>query len=376
MIKGNIKEEDKAYMQRALMLAEKGRGWTNPNPMVGAVIVKEGRIIGEGYHERCGEGHAEVNAFANATEDPEGAELYVTLEPCSHYGKTPPCADLIVRKKIKRVVIAALDPNPLVSGRGVRKLEEAGIEVASGLLEEESIRLNEIFMKYIRKKEPFVLLKSAMSLDGKIATAAGESKWISNEASRRHSQGLRNQYMGILVGIQTVLEDDPQLTCRIPGGKNPVRIVADSKLRIPENAKILDEQEKAATILAIAEAEDPEKEKRLLERGIRIMKLPDKEGRVDLKKLFLRLGQDGMDSILIEGGGNLAGSAVKTGMIDRVIVYLAPMILGGREAKSPVEGEGFAKLKDALRLEEMEVIPLDGDLAITGRVVKECLPES
>ena len=363
-------------MQRALMLAEKGRGWTNPNPMVGAVIVKEGRIIGEGYHERCGEGHAEVNAFANATEDPEGAELYVTLEPCSHYGKTPPCADLIIRKKIKRVVIAALDPNPLVSGRGVKKLEEAGIEVASGLLEEESIRLNEIFMKYIRKKEPFVLLKSAMSLDGKIATAAGESKWISNERSRRHSQGLRNQYMGILVGIQTVLEDDPQLTCRIPGGKNPVRIVADSKLRIPENAKILDEQEKAATILAIAEAEDPEKEKRLLERGIRMMKLPDEEGRVDLKKLFLRLGQDGMDSILIEGGGNLAGSAIKTGMIDRVIVYLAPMILGGQEAKSPVEGEGFAKLKDALRLEEMEVIPLDGDLAITGRVVKECLPES
>ena len=376
MIKGKIKEEDKQYMQRALMLAEKGRGWTNPNPMVGAVIVKDGRIIGEGYHERCGEGHAEVNAFANATEDPEDADLYVTLEPCSHYGKTPPCADLIIRKKIKRVVIAALDPNPLVSGRGVKKLEEAGIEVASGLLEEESIRLNEIFMKYIRKKEPFVLLKSAMSLDGKIATAAGESKWISNEASRRHSQGLRKQYMGILVGIQTVLEDDPQLTCRIPGGRNPVRIVADSKLRIPENAKILDEQEKATTILAIAEAEEPEKEKRLLERGIRIIKLPDKEGRVDLKKLFLRLGQDGMDSILIEGGGSLAGSAVKTGMIDRVITYLAPMILGGKEAKSPVEGEGFAKLKDALRLEKMEVIPLDGNLAITGRVVKECLPES
>ena len=376
MIKGRIKEEDKQYMQRALALAEKGKGWTNPNPMVGAVIVKEGRIIGEGYHERCGEGHAEVNAFANATEDPEDAELYVTLEPCSHYGKTPPCADLIIRKRIKRVVIAALDPNPLVSGRGVKKLEEAGIEVVSGLLEEESRKLNEIFMKYIRKKEPFLLLKSAMSLDGKIATVTGESKWISNECSRTHSQSLRNQYMGILVGIQTVLEDDPRLTCRLPGGKSPIRIVADSRLRIPENAKILEEQDRATTILAIGVADEPEKEKRLLARGIQILKLPDEKGRVDLTKLFLRLGQEGIDSVLIEGGGSLAGSAVKTGMIDRVITYIAPMILGGREAKSPVEGEGFANLKNALRLEEMEVIPLDGDLAVTGKVVKECLPES
>lgn len=376
MIKGKLREEDEKYMRRALALAEKARGWTNPNPMVGAVIVKEGRIIGEGCHERCGEGHAEVNAFKSLTEDPTGADLYVTLEPCSHYGKTPPCADLIVRKKIKRVVIAALDPNPLVSGRGVRKLEEAGIEVVSGLLAEESAALNEIFMKYIRKKEPFVLLKSAMSLDGKIATVKGESKWISNETSRKHAQGLRNQYMGILVGIGTVLADDPQLTCRLLGGKNPIRIVADSKLRIPEEAKILQEQDQAATILAVAKAEDPEKEKRLRERGIEILSLPDEKGQVDLKKLFLKLGEEGIDSIMIEGGGSLAGSAIKTGMIDRVISYIAPMLLGGKEAKSPVAGDGIEELKDALRLEKTEVIPLDGDFAISGRVVKKCLPES
>ena len=371
-----IREKEKTYMQRALELAEKGRGWTNPNPMVGAVIVKDGRIIGEGYHERCGQGHAEVNALKNATEDVENAELYVTLEPCSHHGKTPPCADLIISKKIKRVVIAALDPNPLVSGRGVKKLEEAGIEVVSGLLAEESIALNEIFMKYIRKKEPFVLLKSAMTLDGKIATVSGESKWISNETSRAHSQKLRNQYMSILVGVQTVMEDDPRLTCRIEGGKNPIRIVADSSLRIPENAKILEDQENAPTILAIAKATDSEKKKRLEERGIRIMELADEKGRVDLKKLFLQLGTEGIDSILIEGGGTLAGSVIQTGMVDRVITYIAPILVGGKNAKSPVAGEGIAELSQALKLEKLEVIPLDGDVALTGRVVKNCLPES
>ena len=370
-----IREKEKAYMQRALELAEKGRGWTNPNPMVGAVIVKDGRIIGEGYHERCGQGHAEVNAFKNATEDVENAELYVTLEPCSHHGKTPPCADLIISKKIKRVVIAALDPNPLVSGRGVKKLEDAGIEVVSGLLAEESITLNEIFMKYIRKKEPFVLLKSAMTLDGKIATVSGESKWISNETSRAHGQKLRNQYMSILVGVQTVIEDDPQLTCRIEGGKNPIRIVADSSLRIPENAKILEDQESASTILAIAKASDSEKKKRLEERGIRIIEFADEKGRVDLKKLFLQLGTEGIDSILIEGGGTLAGSVIQTGMVDRVITYIAPILVGGKNAKSPVAGEGVAELSQALKLEKLEVIPLDGDVALTGRVVKNCSPE-
>lgn len=370
-----IREKEKAYMQRALELAEKGRGWTYPNPMVGAVIVKDGRIIGEGYHERCGQGHAEVNAFKNATEDVENAELYVTLEPCSHHGKTPPCADLIISKKIKRVVIAALDPNPLVSGRGVKKLEDAGIEVVSGLLAEESITLNEIFMKYIRKKEPFVLLKSAMTLDGKIATVSGESKWISNETSRAHGQKLRNQYMSILVGVQTVIEDDPQLTCRIEGGKNPIRIVADSSLRIPENAKILEDQESASTILAIAKASDSEKKKRLEERGIRIIEFADEKGRVDLKKLFLQLGTEGIDSILIEGGGTLAGSVIQTGMVDRVITYIAPILVGGKNAKSPVAGEGVAELSQALKLEKLEVIPLDGDVALTGRVVKNCSPE-
>ena len=233
-------EQDIIYMKRALELAAKGRGYTNPNPMVGAVIVKNGKIIGEGYHERCGEGHAEVNAFRNATEDTEGADIYVTLEPCSHYGKTPPCADLIVSKKIKRAIIGALDPNPLVSGRGIEKLKAAGIEVVTGVLAEESIALNEIFMKYIRDKEPFVLAKWAMSLDGKIACHTGDSQWISCEESRNEVQQLRHQMMGILVGVDTVITDNPRLTCRLEHGKNPVRIIADSNLRIPMDATVLD----------------------------------------------------------------------------------------------------------------------------------------
>lgn len=369
-LEGNVTREDVEYMRHALSLAGKGRGWTNPNPMVGAVIVKNGRIIGEGYHERCGEGHAEVNAFRHCTEDPEGATLYVTLEPCSHYGKTPPCADLVVSKKVKRVVVAMKDPNPLVAGRGIQKIRDAGIRVDCGVLEEESRKLNEIFLHYIVKKDPFVLLKTAMTLDGKIRTVAGESQWISSEESRAHSQKLRNQYMSILVGVQTVVEDDPLLTCRVPGGKNPVRIIADSTLRIPESAKVLEDQEKAQTVIAIAEAADPEKQKRLEEKGVRILAVPGEDGKVDFKKLFQALGQEGIDSVLVEGGGTVAASVVESGFVDRVIAYIAPMMIGGKDAKTPVEGRGIARLSDALRLEHMDVLRFGEDVALTGRVVK------
>ncbi len=364
-------EEKKVYMTRALELAKCGRGHTNPNPMVGAVIVRDGRILGEGYHAHCGEGHAEVNAFANCSEDPAGAEMFVTLEPCSHYGKTPPCADLIIKKKIKKVYVASLDPNPLVAGRGVKKLEEAGIAVETGIMEKESNRLNEIFRKYIVEKQPFVLLKSAMTLDGKIATVTGESKWISNEASRQHSQELRNQYMGILVGIGTVLADDPQLTCRLPGGRQPVRIVVDSKLRIPEEATVLTEQDTAKTVLAIAKATDFEKLSRIETRGITVYVCPDEtEEKVDFRKLFSLLGKEGMDSILVEGGAQISGAILKERLPDRVLTYIAPKLVGGAKAKTPIEGEGIASLAEALTLEDLEVIPLDGDVALTGRVVK------
>ena len=272
-------EQDIIYMKRALELAAKGRGYTNPNPMVGAVIVKNGKIIGEGYHERCGEGHAEVNAFRNATEDTDGADIYVTLEPCSHYGKTPPCADLIVSKKIKRAIIGALDPNPLVSGRGIEKLKAAGIEVVTGVLAEESIALNEIFMKYIRDKEPFVLAKWAMSLDGKIACHTGDSQWISCEESRNEVQQLRHQMMGILVGVDTVITDNPRLTCRLEHGKNPVRIIADSNLRIPMDATVLDGT--VRTIIITTSQAPKDKMQALQEKQIELLICDGAEGRTD-----------------------------------------------------------------------------------------------
>ena len=361
---------EEQFMQRALELAEQGKGHTNPNPMVGAVIVKDGRIIGEGFHERCGSGHAEVNAFASCKENPEGAEMYVTLEPCSHYGKTPPCADLIVSKKVKSVYVSSLDPNPLVAGRGIRKLKDAGIHVETGFLDSENKKLNEIFMKYILKKEPFVLLKSAMTLDGKIATAGGESKWITNEASREHSHFLRNQYMSILVGIGTVLADNPKLTCRVPGGKDPIRVVIDSHLRIPEDAMILEDQEQAGTYIFTTAHASQEKKQRLSDRGIRVIEAEGSDGEVDLKKVFAYLGEEGIDSVLVEGGSKIAGSVVRAHLADRVITYIAPKLIGGEDAKSAVGGEGIRKLSDAMELEDTEVILLDGDIAVTGRVVK------
>lgn len=364
------------YMTRALELAELGRGRTNPNPMVGAVIVKNGKIIGEGYHERYGEAHAEVNAFKNATEDVTGADMYVTLEPCSHYGKTPPCADLIIAKKIKRVVIGTLDPNPLVAGKGIKKLEAAGIETLIGVLDEENRELNEIFMKYISQKHPFVLLKSAMSLDGKIATVSGQSRWISNETSRAHAHGLRNRYMAIMVGIQTVLADNPELTCRLPNARNPLRIIVDSTLRIPEDARVLQDQERAPTLIAVAKAADDAKKQRLIARGIKIMELPGTDKRVDLAELFRQLGASGIDSVLVEGGATLAFSVLESGAVDKICCYIAPILLGGVNAPTALGGAGIAELTEAVRLKDIQITQLENDICVIGKVGEKCLPES
>lgn len=241
---------DEVYMRMALDLARKGKGWTTPNPLVGAIIVKGGRVIGQGYHQKYGQPHAEVNAIASAKEDVTGATLYVTLEPCSHFGKTPPCSDLLIDKNIKRVVVGTLDPNPLVAGKGIERLRSNGIEVVTGVLEEESQKLNEIFIKYIVTKEPFVVMKNAMSLDGKIATVTGESQWISGESSRKQVHSLRHELAGIMVGIETIIKDDPQLTSRTLNSRNPIRIVVDSQLRIPIASKVLTQQDKAKTIVA------------------------------------------------------------------------------------------------------------------------------
>ncbi|MEQ8197599.1 MAG: bifunctional diaminohydroxyphosphoribosylaminopyrimidine deaminase/5-amino-6-(5-phosphoribosylamino)uracil reductase RibD [Clostridiaceae bacterium] len=369
---------EELYMRRALELAKKGEGRVNPNPMVGAVIVKDGEIIGEGYHEYCGGPHAEVNAIANASRPVEGAEIYVTLEPCHHHGKTPPCVDALIRNKFSRVVIGQKDPNPLVAGKSIEKLKELGIEVQVGILEDECKKLNEVFNKFIVTCEPFVVLKSGISLDGKIATSSGESKWITGEEARAEVQKLRNKLSGIMVGADTVIKDDPLLTCRIPGGRNPVRIVVDSTLRIPSNAKVLDVHEGSQCIIATTEKASSEKIEALRSKGVKILVLPQNKGRVSLKALMKELGREKIDSILLEGGGSLNYSALRENIVDKVQYYIAPKIIGGKDAKTSVEGDGIENLKDAFVLNNLQCRMVGNDILVEGYLKEgeyDCLPE-
>ena len=366
------KETDEMYMDHALKLALKGQGMTTPNPMVGAVIIKNGRIIGEGYHAKAGERHAEVVAIENAIEVVTGATLYVTLEPCSHYGKTPPCTELIIEKDIERVVIAVLDPNPMVAGRGVKRLRECGISVTVGVLEKQAQRLNEVFMKYIVTKRPFVVYKSSMSLDGKIATSTGESQWITCEESRKDSHSLRHIYTGIMVGIGTVLADDPLLNCRMDGGKQPVRIVVDSSLRIPEESRLVQTADTYPLIVATTSKGNEAKKRRLRAYGANVWNMPsDEQGRVDLPGLMKCLGENEVDSLIIEGGGRLAEQALNVGIVDKMIVYIAPQIIGGKDAKTPVEGKGIQCLSDAWKLQEWSSQMMGTDLKVSGYIRKE-----
>lgn len=367
-------EEDRKYMALALELAKKGRGYTNPNPMVGAVIVRDGQILGQGYHERCGEGHAEVNAFRNAAEDVTGADMYVTLEPCSHYGKTPPCADLIISKKIRRVVVAMTDPHDVVSGRGLRKLEDAGILVETGLYAEESAKLNEVFVKYIVQKKPFVVLKTAMTLDGKIATRTGKSQWISGETARAQVHELRHAYKGILVGVQTVIADNPKLTCRMEGGVNPIRIVCDSHLRIPLDCQLLNDGE-AQTIVAATSQADPDKI-RQVEQSAKVLVLPeDERHQVSIPDLMKALGELEIDSVLLEGGSTLAYSFLEQECVDKVVSYIAPKIFGGIEAKTPVGGLGVDEVEEAVQLQNLSVDRIGEDIVVTGYPIKKSIKE-
>ena len=361
------------YMKLALELAKKGIGRVHPNPMVGAVIVKDGKILGQGYHKKCGEGHAEVNAFKDAeekNENVEGAEMYVTLEPCSHFGKTPPCADKIIEKKISKVFIGTLDPNPLVAGRGVKKLKDAGIYVEYGILESECYKLNEVFMKYIVKKEPFVVMKTGMSLDGKIATYSGESKWITEEKSREDVHNLRNELTGIMVGINTVLKDNPQLTCRVNGGRNPIRIIVDSTLKIPIDCKIVNTAKEVETIIATTDKANLDKINSLEDKGVKIIVVPSKNGKVNLKELMTILGKLKIDSILLEGGGTLNFSALEEGIVDKVKIYIAPKIIGGKDSKTPIEGKGIDNLKDAFKITNLSVSTIGEDILVEGYVEK------
>lgn len=337
---------DQQYMQRAIQLAKKGEGWTNPNPMVGAVIVKDGRVIGEGYHKKCGELHAERNAIASLTESAQGATMYVTLEPCCHYGKTPPCTEAILEQKIGKVVIGSRDPNPKVAGKGAQILRKAGVTVVEDFMREECDRLNPVFFHYITTKTPYVVLKYAMTIDGKIAAYTGESKWISNENSRQRVHEMRNRYMGIMVGIGTVLADNPNLTCRMDGGRNPIRIVCDSKLRIPLDCNLVKTAGEVETIVAYTVCNEndsqamTDKINKLNQAGVVTIEVSQTDLGLDLNDLMVKLGKRGIDGIMIEGGGTLNYSAVMSGIVNEVDVFLAPKVLGGVDAITPVEGQG------------------------------------
>ena len=359
---------DEYYMKRALELAEKGRGWTNPNPMVGAVIVKEDRIIGEGYHERYGQLHAERNALKNCTEDSKGATIYVTLEPCCHHGKTPPCTDAIIESGITKVVVGMLDVNPIVAGNGVRLLEEHGIEVVTGVLEDECRKLNKIFIKYMTEKLPYVVMKYAMTSDGKIATVTGESRWITGESSRENVHRTRHALMGIMVGVGTVLADDPMLDCRLPeGGKNPVRIICDSLLRLPLESRLVSSAKEIETIIATVSA-DEVRIKEYEVRGCKVLRTGSKGGRVDLNDLMKKLGEEGIDSILLEGGAELNFSALREQIVDEVHTYIAPKLFGG-SAKTPIGGAGIEKIDDAVLLKPLTLRRFDDDILIESEVI-------
>lgn len=354
-------------MRRAMELAARGTGFVNPNPLVGAVIVKDDEVIAEGWHEYYGGLHAERNAFKNCRGSAEGATLYVTLEPCCHYGKTPPCTEAVIEHRIGRVVIGLTDPNPLVAGKGIAVLREAGIEVVSGVEEEALREQNRVFLKYITTRMPWVVMKTAMTLDGKIAAAGGDAKWVTGEEARDRVQHMRSEYMGIMVGSGTVKADDPMLNCRLDGKRRqPVRIIVDSEARISLDSRIMATVKEYRTIIAHTGRAGTEKLKSIRDAGAEMMLCEERAGRVDVRDLLRQLGGLGIDSVLLEGGGELNYSFICGGYVDEVFAFIAPKIVGGREAKTPVEGDGFVRMGEAVTLRAVKVEKVGEDVLIHG----------
>lgn len=340
---------DAEYMRRAIALARNGTGFVNPNPLVGAVIVKNDRVIGEGWHEQYGQAHAERNALAHCTESPAGAKMFVTLEPCCHKGKQPPCTEAIISAGIAKVYIGSADPNPLVAGKGVEQLKQAGIEVVQGFLKEECDNLNPIFFHYITTKTPYVIMKIAMTADGKTATRAGLSRWITGEESRYHVHETRKRCAAIMVGIGTVLADDPLLTCRAETPSNPVRVICDSNLQIPIDCKLVMSAKEVPTYVACCHT-DRHKAELLKKHGVHVLEVTSTDGRVNLRSLMRRLGGLGIDSVLLEGGAALHEAALRSGIVQHVQVYIAPKMFGGVSAKSAVGGLGVCEVDEAYQL--------------------------
>ncbi len=360
---------DEAWMKRALELAKQGWPLTSPNPMVGAVIVKDGRLIGEGWHQKAGGLHAEREALKNCSESAKGADLYVTLEPCCHTGKQPPCTEAILEAGIKRVFVGSLDPNPLVSGKGIQILRDHGIEVASGILEEECCQLNRHFFHYITRKKPWVTMKFAMTLDGKTALETGESKWITSEEARRHVHQTRHENMAIMAGIGTVLADDPMLDCRIENGRNPLRVICDTHLRTPMNSKLVQSAREIPVILAAGKSAAGHMES-YLQAGCQVWLFDELDGKVDLDQLMNRLAENHIDTVLLEGGSTLNQAMLKAGLVSHIQAYIAPKIFGGH-GPSPVGGMEVRAVDEALRLGSLSFHQIGPDILIEGDLISE-----
>ncbi|MDR2017721.1 MAG: bifunctional diaminohydroxyphosphoribosylaminopyrimidine deaminase/5-amino-6-(5-phosphoribosylamino)uracil reductase RibD [Syntrophobacterales bacterium] len=366
-----MKEED--YMRMALSLGKRGLGSASPNPMVGAVLVKGKHIVGKGYHKKAGLFHAEIVAINEAKEEARGATLFVNLEPCAHVGKTPPCVEAVVRAGIKKVVVSMLDPNPRVNGKGVEALRNAGIDVKVGLLEEEAKKLNEAFMVNMEKKRPFFIMKAAVSLDGKIATKTCDSKWISNEQSRRHVNQLRSVMDGVMVGINTVISDNPLLVPKVAKPKKiPIRIILDSKLRIPLSCDVVKTAEKYPTWIFASEDSRHDKEIRLKSLGLDVIRVPkDDNGRVSLKHVCDNLHQREMQSVLVEGGGELNSGLLKEGLLDKILLFYAPILIGGKNALNLIGGKGIDFLRDAHKLDVVTVKRFKEDIYVEAYVHRD-----
>jgi len=365
---------DEFYMSYAISLAKNGIGKTGKNPLVGAVIVKDYEIIGEGYHEKYGKNHAEINALNNCIKSPEGATIYVTLEPCNHTGKTGPCTESIIKSGIKRVCIGIRDFNPMVNGSGIERLEKEGMEVECGILEKECYELNEKFFYSIRSKKPFVTMKYAMTMDGKIATKTGDSKWITSEKSRALVHKLRSESDVILVGINTVIKDNPMLNARIENAKNPIRIILDTDLKMPKDNNIINTAKEIKSIIVIREDYDKDTSY-YSDKGCEIMRVPLINGLIDFQILMDILYERGILSVFIEGGGEINYSALKSSVVNKIISFISPKIIGGRDAISPVEGEGVEEIKEGIKLNIKRMEVIDTDVFIESEVINKCLQE-
>jgi diaminohydroxyphosphoribosylaminopyrimidine deaminase / 5-amino-6-(5-phosphoribosylamino)uracil reductase len=368
-----IETIDNFFMNIALELSEKGRGFTSPNPMVGAVVVRDSEVVGTGYHEYAGGPHAEVNALNDAGELAKGATIYVTLEPCNHFGRTPPCTEKILESGIGRVVVAMQDPNPDVTGGGIRFLREKGIQVDVGIEEKQARRLNEVFIKFVETKRPFVILKIAATLDGRIATRTGDSKWVTGPSARQFVHTVRHSVDGIMVGIGTVKQDDPSLTTRLEREKvkDPLRIVLDTRLAISEKARLLNVKSDAKTLLVTGDDVSPEKKDRLEKQGVIIIKSPLKGGFIDLEALIYRLGTMGITSLLIEGGGHVAASALSSRIVDKILFFYAPKILGGDDGVPICQGPGPDHMDDCIQIQDILVHRFDDDILVEGYIRKK-----